>query len=113
MIPSAIGDGGVQRGRNSILIPSPLEEERRLRAQKSSEEGVRAGLKAAAIAAVASAVPTLIAVRKVPWAKANLNYTAQALIISGAAIASYFITVDKAILASARKHNQSQYEKKL
>lgn len=82
-IPSVIGDGGVQRGTNSILIASPLDEERKLRAQQSSQEGVRAGLKAATIAMVASAVPTLIAVRKVPWAKANLNYTAQALIISG------------------------------
>ena len=30
----------------------------------------------------------LIAVRKIPWAKANLNHTAQALIISGGILKS-------------------------
>ncbi|KAF9661166.1 hypothetical protein SADUNF_Sadunf19G0039400 [Salix dunnii] len=47
-------------------------------------KGVRAGVKAAAITCVVTAVPTLTAVRMIPWAKANLNHTAQALIISGA-----------------------------
>lgn len=46
----------------------------------------------------------LAAVRMIPWAKANLNYTAQALIISAASIASYFITADKTILECARKN---------
>ncbi|XP_061373271.1 early nodulin-93-like isoform X1 [Gastrolobium bilobum] len=69
-----------------------------------SQEGVRAGFKAASIACVASAVPTLAAVRMIPWAKANLNYTAQALIISAASIAAYFITADKTILECARKN---------
>ncbi|KAG8492948.1 hypothetical protein CXB51_012644 [Gossypium anomalum] len=50
-----------------------------------SGEGIRAGLKAAAITGVFTVVPVLIAVRKVAWAKANLNHTAQALIISGEA----------------------------
>jgi hypothetical protein len=30
----------------------------------------------------------LAAVRMIPWAKANLNYTAQALIISGGTVSS-------------------------
>ncbi|PIM98261.1 hypothetical protein CDL12_29260 [Handroanthus impetiginosus] len=48
----------------------------------------------------------LVAVRTIPWAKANLNYTAQALIISAASIAAYFITADKTILECARKNAQ-------
>ncbi|MCL7025290.1 hypothetical protein MKW94_011805 [Papaver nudicaule] len=52
----------------------------------------------------------MIVVRMVPWAKANLNYTAQALIISGASIAAYFITADKTILECARKNSRDQYD---
>ncbi|KAG6737508.1 hypothetical protein POTOM_059034 [Populus tomentosa] len=70
----------------------------------NQNEGVRAGVKAAVITCVATAVPTLTAVRVIPWAKANLNYTAQALIISAASIAAYFITVDKTILECARRN---------
>ncbi|XP_059068349.1 uncharacterized protein LOC131858892 [Cryptomeria japonica] len=44
--------------------------------------GVKAGAKAAAIAFVASAIPVLMGARAIPWARANLNYAAQAHIIS-------------------------------
>ncbi|EPS59458.1 hypothetical protein M569_15348 [Genlisea aurea] len=87
-----------------FAVASPVEDEKILRSRQCTQEGVRAGAKAAAIAGVAAAVPTLIGVRKIAWAKANLNYTAQALIISGASIAAYFITADKTILACARKN---------
>ncbi|XWS26366.1 hypothetical protein CRYUN_Cryun26dG0026300 [Craigia yunnanensis] len=110
-IPSEMRDVWLQRRRDSFLIPSPAEDEKKLRAARFSQEGVRAGLKAAAIAAFVSAVPTLIAVRKIPWAKANLNHTAQALIISGASIAAYFITVDKTVLESARRNSRAQFDK--
>ncbi|KAG8058511.1 hypothetical protein GUJ93_ZPchr0002g23639 [Zizania palustris] len=50
------------------------------------------------------AVPTLVGCRVLPWAKANLNYTAQALIISAACIAGFFITADKVILRNAREN---------
>ncbi|KAK6273915.1 hypothetical protein POUND7_010998 [Theobroma cacao] len=157
-IPSEMRDVFIQRRRNSFVIPSPAEEEKRSRAERFSQEGVRAGVKAAAIAAVVSAVPTedfcfppnnsrsiilnssvslvdasiflhfrdngyklqifstfrlmqLIAVRKIPWAKANLNHTAQALIISGASIAAFFITVDKTVLESARRNSRAQFDK--
>ncbi|KAL3844210.1 hypothetical protein ACJIZ3_001613 [Penstemon smallii] len=98
--------------KKSFLIPSPFEDEKVLRTRQCTQEGVRAGTKAAVVACVASAVPTLVAVRKIPWAKANLNYTAQALIISGASIAAYFITADKTILECARKntHYKSGYK---
>ncbi|KAJ4708128.1 early nodulin-93-like [Melia azedarach] len=96
--------------RNSILIASPAENQKPMAAKECVEEGVRAGLKAAAIACVASAVPTLIAVRTIPWAKANLNYTGQALVISAASIATYFITVDKTILECARRN--AQYDRR-
>ncbi|KAK8286958.1 hypothetical protein V6Z12_D07G026400 [Gossypium hirsutum] len=76
-------DVWVQRRAKFFIIPSPAEDQKKLRAQQSSQEGIRAGLKAAAITGIFTAVPTLIAVRKVAWAKANLNHTAQALIISG------------------------------
>ncbi|KAI9106376.1 hypothetical protein K1719_021904 [Acacia pycnantha] len=91
---------------HGFFIASPAEEQKILRSKQCTEEGVRAGFKAASIACVASAVPTLVAVRTVPWAKANLNYTAQALIISAASIASYFITADKTILECARKNSR-------
>ncbi|PIN10652.1 hypothetical protein CDL12_16739 [Handroanthus impetiginosus] len=92
--------------KRSFMIPSPAEDEKILRSRQCTQEGVRAGAKAAAVACVASAVPTLVAVRTIPWAKANLNYTAQALIISAASIAAYFITADKTILECARKNAQ-------
>ncbi|CAI9755661.1 unnamed protein product [Fraxinus pennsylvanica] len=102
-IPSELRDAWANRNK-SLLIASPIEDERILRSRQCTQEGVRAGVKAGAIAGVASAVPTLIVCRKVPWAKANLNYTAQALIISAASIAAYFITADKTILECARRN---------
>ncbi|KAB2072584.1 hypothetical protein ES319_A07G026500v1 [Gossypium barbadense] len=110
-IPSEMRDVWVQRRAKFFIIPSPAEDQKKLRAQQSSQ-GIRAGLKAAAITGVFTAVPTLIAVRKVAWAKANLNHTAQALIISGASIAAYFITVDKTVLESARKNSRAQFDNK-
>ncbi|CAK9158820.1 unnamed protein product [Ilex paraguariensis] len=107
-IPSIIKDGWANR-RQSLLIASPAEERKIMNARDCTQEGVRAGVKAASIACVASAVPTLVAVRTIPWAKANLNYTAQALIISAASIAAYFITADKTILECARRN--AQYDK--
>ncbi|KAK1314799.1 hypothetical protein QJS10_CPA06g00853 [Acorus calamus] len=97
--------------RRSFFIPSPSEEQRNLDSKTCVQEGVREGLKAASVACVASAVPTLIAVRVVPWAKANLNYTAQALIISAASIATYFITADKTILECARRNSLANFQK--
>ncbi|XP_019190653.1 PREDICTED: early nodulin-93-like isoform X3 [Ipomoea nil] len=64
------------------FLIAPYEKAKICRSQECTQEGVRAGAKAAAIACVSSAVPTLVAVRTIPWAKANLNYTAQSLIIS-------------------------------
>lgn len=108
-IPSAVRDTWIDHRNSSfnrpfLLIASPLEEKKIRNAKNCTQEGVRAGAKAAAIACVASAVPTLVACRTVPWAKANLNYTAQALIISAASIAAYFITADKTILECARRN---------
>ncbi|XP_020203168.1 early nodulin-93 [Cajanus cajan] len=105
-IPSELGDKMLVSNKRGFLIASPAEDRKILRTKQCTSEGVRAGFKAASIAFVASAVPTLAAVRMVPWAKANLNYTAQALIISAASIASYFITADKTILECARKNAQ-------
>ncbi|RWV90239.1 hypothetical protein GW17_00047575 [Ensete ventricosum] len=51
-------------------------------AKRCAHEGVMAGAKAAVVATVAAAIPTLASVRMLPWARANLNPTAQALIIS-------------------------------
>ncbi|KAF2925111.1 hypothetical protein DAI22_06g028500 [Oryza sativa Japonica Group] len=63
------------------------------------------GVKAAAVATIASAVPTLASVRMVPWAKANINPTGQALIICTAAGMAYFVAADKKILSLARRHS--------
>ncbi|KAF2288241.1 hypothetical protein GH714_005232 [Hevea brasiliensis] len=91
-IPSEMRDYLAQTIRNnkkynaSFVIPSPAEEKRILESKRCTEEGARAGAKAAAITCVVTAVPTLTAVRVIPWAKANLNYVAQSLIISGGMI---------------------------
>ncbi|XP_057848931.2 early nodulin-93 [Cryptomeria japonica] len=75
------------------------------RAKQCSHDGVKAGAKAAAIAFVASAIPVVMGARAIPWARANLNYVAQAHIISLVSGAAYFIVADKTILASARKNS--------
>ncbi|XAR53277.1 hypothetical protein NMG60_11021762 [Bertholletia excelsa] len=77
-------------------------------AKRCSHEGVVAGAKAAVVATVATAVPTLASVRLLPWARANLNHTAQALIISTVAGAAYFIVADKTVLESARRNSFEQ-----
>ncbi|KAJ1257900.1 hypothetical protein BS78_10G031600 [Paspalum vaginatum] len=74
-------------------------------AKRCSREATLAGAKAAAVATVASAVPTLASVRMLPWAKANLNPTGQALIICTAAGMAYFVAADKKILSLARRHS--------
>ncbi|KAJ4958467.1 hypothetical protein NE237_025578 [Protea cynaroides] len=84
-IPLEMRDAWINK-RKSLLIPSPSEEEKIAAARLCTHEGVRAGTKAAVIACVITAVPTLLSVRMIPWAKHNLNYTAQALIISAASL---------------------------
>ncbi|KAJ3671209.1 hypothetical protein LUZ60_008635 [Juncus effusus] len=74
-------------------------------AKRCSHEGVMAGAKAAVVATVATAIPTLASVRMLPWARSNLNPTAQALIVSTVAGMAYFIVADKTVLASARKNS--------
>ncbi|GJN00979.1 hypothetical protein PR202_ga18207 [Eleusine coracana subsp. coracana] len=74
-------------------------------AKRCSREATLAGAKAAAVATIASAIPTLASVRMLPWAKANINPTGQALIISTVAGMAYFIAADKKILSLARKHS--------
>ncbi|CAI9289105.1 hypothetical protein Lser_V15G27894 [Lactuca serriola] len=112
-IPTDMRDAWVSHRKksSSFMIPSPEEDLKFLRSKMCTQEGVREGMKSASIACVASAIPTLIAVRTIPWAKANLNYTAQALIISAASIAAYFITADKTILECARKNTRTLYDK--
>ncbi|KAG0559398.1 hypothetical protein M758_10G099200 [Ceratodon purpureus] len=106
--------------KQSFMIPSPVEdkdvklsiaEEKALRAQQCTDEGFKAGLKAALWACVFSTVPTLAAVRFVPWAKANINYTGQALIISSATISTYFVVTEQTMLECSRKGNIIAIEK--
>ncbi|KAK4604340.1 hypothetical protein RGQ29_012729 [Quercus rubra] len=77
-------------------------------AKRCSHEGVIAGAKAAVVATIATAIPTMASVRMLPWARANLNHTAQALIISTVAGAAYFIVADKTVLATARRNSFGQ-----
>ncbi|KAL8136135.1 hypothetical protein AgCh_010657 [Apium graveolens] len=74
-------------------------------AKRCSHEGVVAGAKAAAVATIATAIPTVASARMLPWARTYLNHTAQALIISTVAGAAYFIVADKTILATARRNS--------
>ncbi|XBI35233.1 hypothetical protein VPH35_120939 [Triticum aestivum] len=80
-------------------------DQRLAAANRCSKEAAMAGAKAAAVASVAAAVPTLASVRMLPWARAHLNPTGQALIISTVAGMAYFIVADKTILSMARKHS--------
>ncbi|KAL5208158.1 hypothetical protein ABZP36_032593 [Zizania latifolia] len=84
----------------NFLVRSPKEEE----SSAAVREAITQGLKNATISGTVVAVPTLVGCRVLPWAKANLNYTAQALIISAACIAGFFITADKVILRNAREN---------
>ncbi|XP_062077986.1 early nodulin-93-like [Humulus lupulus] len=83
-------------------------DQRLAMAKHCSQEGVKAGAKAAIVASIATAIPTLASARMLPWAKAHLNHTAQALIISTVAGAAYFIVADKTVLATARKNSFKQ-----
>ncbi|CAM6123029.1 unnamed protein product [Calypogeia fissa] len=87
------------------------EEDRLARARACTDEGVRAGLKAGLTAGGIVAIPTLVAVRVLPWAKHNLNYTAQALIISAATIGTYFVTCEQTILACSRDASYARIAK--
>ncbi|KAH6831694.1 early nodulin-like protein [Perilla frutescens var. hirtella] len=74
-------------------------------AKRCSQEGVMAGTKAAIVATIATAIPTVASARMLPWARANLNPTAQALIVSTVAGMAYFIVADKTVLATARRNS--------
>ncbi|KAF5185471.1 Early nodulin-93 [Thalictrum thalictroides] len=100
---------------NNVVAQSPLErnglasfDQRLAMAKTCSHEGVVAGAKAAVFASIATAIPTMASARMLPWAKAHLNHTAQALIISTVAGAAYFIVADKTVLASARRNSFKQ-----
>ncbi|KAL9242420.1 hypothetical protein vseg_016415 [Gypsophila vaccaria] len=94
------------------VASSPLErstlaslDQRLALAKRCSHEGVLAGARAAVIAGVAAAIPTIASARRLAWARANLNPTAQALIVSTVAGAAYFIVADKTVLKSARRNS--------
>ncbi|XP_041005797.1 early nodulin-93-like [Juglans microcarpa x Juglans regia] len=96
----------------NYVAESPLErntlaylDQKLALAKRYSHDGVMAGAKAAIVASIATAIPTLASVRMLPWARANLNHTAQALIISTVAGAAYFIVADKTVLATARRNS--------
>ncbi|CAN6166550.1 unnamed protein product [Urochloa humidicola] len=80
-------------------------DQRLAMAKRCSREATLAGAKAAAVAPVTSAVPTLASVRMLPWVKANLNPTGQALIICTVGGMAYFVAADKKILSLARRHS--------
>ncbi|XP_031484171.1 early nodulin-93-like isoform X2 [Nymphaea colorata] len=97
---------------SNVQASSPLEmnglgplDQKLVMAKRYGHEGVVAGTRAAVLATIASAVPTLASVRMSPWAKRNLNPTAQALIVSLVAGSAYFIAADKTVLATARKNS--------
>ncbi|XP_021593213.1 early nodulin-93 isoform X2 [Manihot esculenta] len=91
--------------RDSSAAASPSLDQKQAIAKRCSHEAVLAGAKAAAVATVATAIPTLASVRMVPWARANINPTGQALIVSTVAGAAYFVVADKTVLATARRNS--------
>ncbi|KAJ6403059.1 hypothetical protein OIU84_015053 [Salix udensis] len=93
-----------------VVAESPLQrnslaslDQKLAMAKRCSHEGVVAGAKAAALATIATAIPTMASARMLP--RARMNPTAQALIISTAAGAAYFVVADKTVLATARKNS--------
>ncbi|CAI9765359.1 unnamed protein product [Fraxinus pennsylvanica] len=95
--------------KNVAEITSLASLDQRLAiAKRCSHEGVVAGAKAAVVASIATAIPTVASARMMPWARANLNPTAQALIISTVAGMAYFIVADKTVLATARRNSFKQ-----
>jgi hypothetical protein len=80
-----------------------IAEEKLKRATKCADDGIKAGVRAAIIVAIATTIPTVIIARKVPWAKANLNYAGQAFIISSSSAAAYFIVAEQTILECIHK----------
>ncbi|CAN4094295.1 unnamed protein product [Withania somnifera] len=71
-------------------------------------EGVVAGAKAAIVASIATAIPTLACGKMLAWGRAYLNPTAKALIVSTAAGMAYFVVADKTVLKTARQNSFKQ-----
>lgn len=98
-----------RHARPRVFVPSAVEgrasddPRHTARMQECIDSGVRAGFYNAAWAAALTTPPTIILCRTVPWAKVNLNHTAQALIISSAAIAAYFIASEQTIMACTHR----------
>ncbi|KAI0524099.1 hypothetical protein KFK09_003463 [Dendrobium nobile] len=110
-IPSDVVGFGASK-RSSFIVAASPNEPRVIDSKTSpTQDAVQKGAKMAIIAGSVVAVPTLVGCRVIPWAKANLNYTAQALIISAAAISGFFITADKTILKNARGNTIGKYDK--
>ncbi|KAI6681719.1 hypothetical protein NL676_035600 [Syzygium grande] len=100
---------------NNYVTGSPLEktslaslDQGQAMTKRCYREGVKARGKAAVLAGIAVAIATLASARMLPWARANLNHRAQALIISTVAGAAYFIVADKTVLATARWNSFKQ-----
>ncbi|GJP38271.1 hypothetical protein CLOM_g22732 [Closterium sp. NIES-68] len=106
-VPSALERPREREQR--VFVASPVESvmqqsaEQKAKAQECVDAGVKAGFYNAAWAAALTTPPTIIICRTMPWAKRNLNHTAQALIISSAAIAAYFITSEHAIMDCTKR----------
>ncbi|ONK66797.1 uncharacterized protein A4U43_C06F12060 [Asparagus officinalis] len=81
-IPSELRDAWASHRKSSSFMVASPNEKRAMDSQNSIREAVKEGFKTATVVGVVTAVPTLVGCRVIPWAKANLNYTAQALIIS-------------------------------
>ncbi|XP_078428164.1 early nodulin-93-like [Wolffia australiana] len=111
-IPSQLKEAlnGRRDRRQFPVVSSPNEPQISV-SDNAVKDAVVEGIKTACIAGVVAAVPTLIGCRVLPWAKANLNYTAQALIISAASISGFFITADKTILEGAKKSSRAKFDK--
>ncbi|PKA53816.1 Early nodulin-93 [Apostasia shenzhenica] len=101
-LPRGTREVWASKSSSFMAAASPHEPEVLDSKASTTKEAVKRGFKTAIITGSIAAVPTLIGCRIIPWAKANLNYTAQALIISAAAISGFFITADKTILENAR-----------
>ncbi|KAF0903261.1 hypothetical protein E2562_026549 [Oryza meyeriana var. granulata] len=90
---------------NKVTSSSQIEQKFAM-AKQSSHEAAIAGLKAAAVTAVCTAIPTFASVRLSKWARANLgNPVAKTVIITYAAGMAYFIAGEKKVVELSRTHS--------
>lgn len=70
------------------------------------QHAIFAGIKSAAITVAVTSASVVLAVRHIPWAKANLNHTGRTLIVCGASLFMFGLRTDQEVLETQRKNTR-------